>query len=216
MKLLFSLTVAVLCSFANASRILFLFPSFSKSHVIVAQSLGELLAQRGHDVTLVNPFPMKKTIENLREIKSLIPEEYEELSGRMMSGNASRLAFMMQMGSVLTIGEKSNQMMLEMPEFKQIMSEKFDLLIIGFFMNEMLLGLSHHFNCPSMMLSANAAITFTNKIFGNPLEPNAVPGMMLTAKGNMNFFKRVANFMSMGMELLMTVYFHRRQKAFYE
>jgi glucuronosyltransferase len=216
MKLILALILAVLCSFAGASRILFIFPSFSKSHVIVAQSLAELLAQRGHDVTVVSPFPMKKKVENLREIKSPIPEEYEELSSKMMSGNVSRFAFMLNMGSVVTIGEKASHLMLEMPEFKQIQTEKFDLMVIGFFMNEMLLGLSHHFQCPSMVLSANAAMTFNNIIFGNPMEVNAVPSMMFETKGSMSFLKRVGNFMGSGLELLMAAYIHHKQRTFYE
>lgn len=216
MNSIFVLIFAFFCCAVEGSRILFLFPSFSKSHVIIAQSLSEELATRGHNVTVVSPFPMKKNVENLREIKCPIPEEYEIFASKSMSGNASRLEFMMQMGAVLDMGVKSSELMTETPEFKEILNENFDLMIIGFFMNEMLLGYGHHFKCPTMMLSANAAMTFMNRMFGNPLEVNAVPHMMMQQKGEMTFFKRVGAFVAYGMDLLMATYFAHRERLFYE
>lgn len=123
---------------------------------------------------------------------------------------------MFNFGAVFQMMENSSEEMMEMPEFKEILNEKFDLMVIGFFMNEMLLGYSHHFQCPSMMVSANAAMTHINKIFGNPLELNAVPHLMMDFKGNLNFLNRVMNFLAVFMDLGMSAFFNYRQKLFYE
>lgn len=217
MKLLLFLILGIVLNFTSGSRILFLSSSFSRSHVIIAQSLAELLAERGHDVTIVSQFPMNKNIQNLREIKSPLPKGFEEFSSTLFNMSklnaVSNVRHMLGMIDMMTL---NNEEMMEMPEFKAILNEKFDLLVIGFFMNEMFLGYSHHFNCPSMMVSANAAIDHINRIFGNPFEANAVPQLMMQFKGEMSFWRRIANFLSIFVYTALSEFWSYKQKVIYE
>lgn len=64
--------LAVLCSTSipecSAANILVLFPSPSRSHLIVAQALTKELAKRGHKITDFSSFPLEKPVENYRHI----------------------------------------------------------------------------------------------------------------------------------------------------
>lgn len=51
------------------SKILAVFPSGSRSTVLVLQELTKELASRGHEVTFVSFFPLEKPVKNHRDIK---------------------------------------------------------------------------------------------------------------------------------------------------
>lgn len=55
-------------------KILMVFPSFSKSHLIIASSAMKGLAEEGHEVTVVSSFPQKETIPNYRDVFLPVPE----------------------------------------------------------------------------------------------------------------------------------------------
>lgn len=110
-----------------------------------------------------------------------------------------------------------NEDMMNLPEFKKIMEEeKFDLVVIGMFFNNFLLGLGDHFKCSTMMLSPNQAFTTTNILMGNPLAVSSVPHMMLAHSGRMGFIDRVKNFGMTGIDLAMNVYMEYLQKEIYK
>jgi glucuronosyltransferase len=53
---------------SNGARILGLFPMPGKSHMVVNAALMKELAYRGHEVTVVSPFPENKKIPNYKDI----------------------------------------------------------------------------------------------------------------------------------------------------
>lgn len=92
------------------------------------------------------------------------------------------------------------------PEFKKIMKEeKFDLVIIGVFMNDYLLGIGDHFQCPTMMLSVAGAFIQTNLLVGNPLSVNAVPNIFGEQVKSMTFVDRLKNLGLYGIEVTMQI-----------
>lgn len=58
----------VLCSQTNGYSILGIFPTFSKSHYILASALMRGLAESGHNVTVISPIQLDKPVPNYREI----------------------------------------------------------------------------------------------------------------------------------------------------
>lgn len=217
MKLAALLLVAFFASLdsSTASRILFLFPSPSKSHLIVVQGLSTTLAERGHDVTVVSPFPLDKPMKNYRDIKVEVPEDMLKLSTLMVTNpNGSLFKLLPRlMRNLFTMGND----MLTMPKFKKIMNEEsFDLVIIGMFFNNYLLGVGDHFKCPTMMLSVSGPMTLTDALVGNPLSVSASahPFFDVNLK---TFIGRVKNFFAYGGDLLMkTTYMNYVQKQNYE
>lgn len=205
---------ALAVNYTNASRILFLFPSPSKSHLIVVKGLSTTLAERGHDVTVVSPFPLDKPMKNYRDIKLEVPQAMQELSSQMVTkpnGNVFKM-FPKLMEVLFSMGND----MLTMPEFRKMMDEeKFDLVIIGMFFNNYLLGVGDHFKCPTMMLSVTGAMTMTNVLVGNPLAVASVNHPFLDADVK-TFIGRVKNFIAHGGDFLMKAYVDYVQKQNYE
>jgi glucuronosyltransferase len=206
---LLSISYEIVC----ASKILFLFPTPSKSHLIVVDGLSTTLAERGHDVTVISPFPMSKKMKNYRDIVSPMGDDAKALINEMVSNpNESMIKKFPRMFKA--VGEMGTDMM-DMPEFKKIMrKEKFDLVIIGMFFNNYLLGVGDHFKCPTMMLSVNKAITWTNLLFGNPFSVSVVPHMRMSKIDG--FKDRVFNFVAIGFDLAMVQYMNYLQKSIYE
>lgn len=217
MKLLAAVILTVFCeiSLTNCSKILMLFPTPSKSHVIVVHGLAAALLEKSHEVTVISPFPQGKKIKNLRDIKSPLSEEATSFADDMMKNPKKSMLSSMPKIIRITTGVATD--LLEMPEYKKILrEEKFDLVVIGMFMSNFLLGVGDHFKCPTIMLSAAGAFSATNILFGNPLEVSAVPQVMVYKSGRMNFLDRVKNFAAYGFELLMIQYFDYLQQKIYE
>ncbi|KAF2890120.1 hypothetical protein ILUMI_14894, partial [Ignelater luminosus] len=49
-------------------RILGIFPAPSYSHFILGHTLMKELASRGHEVTVISPFPQKTPIKNYKDV----------------------------------------------------------------------------------------------------------------------------------------------------
>lgn len=200
--------------FSSASRILFLFPSPSQSHLIVVKGLSTTLAERGHDVTVVSPFPLEKPMKNYRDVKVEVPASFKAMQEDMLKNPNGPMwkRFPMLLDSLVTMANT----MLNSTEFKKIMAEeKFDLVVIGMFFNNYLLGVGDHFKCPTMMLSVSGAMTVTNLLMGNPLGVSSVRHMFMN--NDVKTFKdRVVNFVIHGSDYLLKAYMNYLMQTNYE
>lgn len=52
----------------QSAKILIMYPSPSKSHLVIGQAVSKELARRGHKVTVVSSYPLDKQIDNYRDI----------------------------------------------------------------------------------------------------------------------------------------------------
>ncbi len=64
--IILSLLIFEVCA---ASKILVVYPTASRSQVVVTQLLSKELAKRGHKITTVSLFPLEKPVPNYRDIK---------------------------------------------------------------------------------------------------------------------------------------------------
>lgn len=199
-------------NFAVASRILFLFPSPSKSHLIVVKGLSTTLAERGHDVTVASPFPLDKPMKNYRDIKVEVAEDFQKLTNEMVSKPNLLKMFPRLLSSLSTMGNE----MINLPEFQKMMKEeKFDLVVVGMFFNTFLLGIGDHFKCPTIMLSVTSPMTATNALMGNPLGVTSVRHQFFGSDLK-SFSDRIRNFLAHGVDFLMMAYSENLQKKNYE
>ncbi|KAL7031329.1 hypothetical protein ACKWTF_006962 [Chironomus riparius] len=197
----------------QASRILFLFPTPSKSHVIIARALSTALAEKGHDVTLMSSFTTKSQLKNHREIFIELGEGTYQQMNSLMS-NPTRNFYKM-MNATIGISYEIGKDLMESKIMNDVMKEKFDLMVIGMAFTNFLLGLTQHFNCPVIMLSVQRHMSFTNLIIGNPLSVNTAPHIYI-AKHDMNFIDRVKNFVMYGGDLLMYEIVNYHQRVIYD
>lgn len=69
MKIFFaSLSLICLVNLINGARILGIFPMPAHSHFSVGFRLLKELADRGHQVTMVSPYPQKTPIKNYKDV----------------------------------------------------------------------------------------------------------------------------------------------------
>lgn len=199
-----------------SSKILFLFPTPTKSHMIVAHALSTTFAERGHEVTVLSPFILSKKIPNHREI--LVPfndEIFKKFTQESFQDPVKSLlkSFPWLINLCVDIGMNG----INLPEFQKITkNEKFDLIVIGMFFNNFLLGYGDHFKCPTVMLSVMGSSFFSNPLVGNAFESNAVPIINPKNSRKMIFIERVKNFLMVGVEHLMVGYMNYRMKSVYE
>ncbi|CAG9803451.1 unnamed protein product [Chironomus riparius] len=207
----FIIFVAII-SVSVGSRILFLFPTPSKSHMIIAHSLSRVLAEKGHNVTVVSPFPLSKSIKNHREIVIPFNTKAKEVMVKIMETTPKSFSKMISLMMEVNFIEGEELMVSE--KFKEILQEKFDLIVMGMNFQNFLLGYGEAFDCPIIILSVQRHFSGTNFLIGNPIAANVAPHFIV-AKYDMNFVDRVKNFFAYGMDLLFFTYANYRQKAIY-
>lgn len=154
-------------------------------------------------------------MNNYRDIKVQIPDDMIELS-RLMSAYPNKSSWLRFPRLLNNLFEMGNSMIKSI-EFKKIMEEEsFDLVVVGIYYNDYLLGIGDYFNCPTIMLSVNGAITTTNDLTGNPLGVAVVRHEFLDTEVK-TFIGSVKNFVVHSLDsIMMSTYLHYRQKQNYE
>lgn len=94
------------------------------------------------------------------------------------------------------------------PQVLQIMKEEsFDLVIYGYVLNDALLGIGAHFNCPQIVLFANTYIPYLNSLVGNPEYYSYIPHFFYNnSKNRMNFIQRIKNTIFYILNKIMYIY----------
>uniref|UniRef100_A0A336LLK7 CSON001318 protein n=1 Tax=Culicoides sonorensis TaxID=179676 RepID=A0A336LLK7_CULSO len=214
---IFLVKLIVFLSLANSYKILCLYPTSSRSHLLFAQPLLMALAEKGHQVTVVSPFPLGKSLENYNDV--VIPIDFEKrtaMAASIAKGESSGnpLAILRRLAKSVLDG---TNVTLNHPDFQKIMKDKtFDAFISGFVVNDFQLGLAAHFGCPSIVLFSLQLTDMLNDVVGQPLHPESVPCMLSNYKGKMNFFQRVANLLIVAGEKLIGMYLTYLNRIYYE
>jgi hypothetical protein len=185
--------------------------------MIIAHSLSTTLAERGHNVTILSAFGLDKKIPNHREI--LVPFDKETLTKFTQKAFENpNQSILKSLPWIVNVVLNLGLDLVKLPEFQKIQEEKFDLVIIGLFLNNFLLGYGDHFKCPTVMLSIASHMSITNSLTGNPAESSVVPSLHLKPSDlfRMTFFERVKNLLINSVENLMSAYMNYKQKIVYE
>lgn len=210
------------------ARILGFFGTASRSHFIVEEPVMRELAKRGHEVkfniqrseynktyiqimlshqvTVVTSFSqLGDPLENYRYIE--IPDflndtvllnftsEALQSAGKKISITKTFSVFNKMVGYSMNL--------MRHPKFLPLKNESFDLLVVGWFMNEYVFGLSGHFHCPSVVISPNVNLYPIRKLSGNPSSESSIPSVMLGVNPEMKFLDRIFNFLAYIVERLM-------------
>uniref|UniRef100_A0A182X8K0 Uncharacterized protein n=1 Tax=Anopheles quadriannulatus TaxID=34691 RepID=A0A182X8K0_ANOQN len=153
----------------ESAKILGIFPTASKSHWILGSSLLKELAQDGHEVTMISPFPLKNAPKTYRDVNiayntnlfdDIMDEVFEKIDDSIVEK-------MMELGTF--VNEITNTT-LSSPEVQALIhsDETFDLLILEIFLDDALLGFADRFNCPVVGMSTFGASSWVNSLTGSP------------------------------------------------
>ncbi|XP_055846154.1 UDP-glycosyltransferase UGT5-like [Episyrphus balteatus] len=192
-----SFCLATLIVASESARVLGFFPTPSKSHLIIHSAVASALAERGHDVTVVSTHKSVQENPPYRYIQLNVPGfSHNEFSKSM----AKPLPWYQKMNSNMQIWNNYANISLNQPEMQELMAnESFDMVILGYFYNQFLLGVGAHFKCPivmSFMIRPNPSLS---ELVGNPDEAAYVPSILIQTDQPLGFFDRVRNFISINL-----------------
>ncbi|XP_050740965.1 UDP-glucosyltransferase 2 [Drosophila biarmipes] len=181
----------------QGANILGLFSSHSASHLIIHMSTAKALAEAGHNVTVVSMMKPKVTHKDIhlivipvtKEQERIIEDQMATMAGQKnsMFGTFSRLL------NSMDVMIESQAELLSDPRFQRIYETKFDLMILGYFLNDFQLAVAAKLNVPVIIDWLVAPNTITDKFTGNPAEISYVPNAATVAAHPMGFLKRVEN-----------------------
>lgn len=186
-----------------SANILALYSTFSPSHLIVHMAMMRTLADRGHNVTVVSALPPRyQAHENItvvlvpqtEERKRQMTEYMEQSSKQKVSIAYAMMKMLVEAGRMLD----SQYEFLEHPNLKRVVEDpsvKFDLMFLGYVMNDFQLGVAHKLGIPVILSWVGVPFTFVDDQVGNIYDPSYVPGINIP-KDSWGFGWRMRNYMT--------------------
>lgn len=184
-----------LSNLVDSAKILSIFHTPSKSHWILGQNLLKNLANAGHEITVISPFPLKNPPKNYRDISTVeILDVYKPQMDQFMFGEMN-MNLHQKMSQMLVICHNMTYSTLIHPNVVKLIEsgEKFDLIFMEIFLNDVFIGFSHLFNAPVVGMSTMGATSWISELTGNPLPYSYVPHMMSGYTDKMGYIERAAN-----------------------
>lgn len=192
--------LAALFAFTDAANILGLFTSSSPSHVIIHMAVVKSLIQQGHNVTVVTSIPLK---DKNKEYKHLFLHPGDDVNAELerrlaaMSNTTNPLDKMDYVMKNIKSMANLQYDAVRGDEFQSLIkTEKFDLVMIGYFFNDYMLAVAAQLKVPVVLSWTGPPIGFINSYLGNPTEGSYVPNMLVSSKQPMNFKDRIVTFLA--------------------
>lgn len=190
--------ILLLCSTVSYSaRIVLLYPLGTKSHFYVIKPAIEILAEKGHEITVFTPFKgISSGIRNASEV--LLPEtaafleefpvDWFEMQKRGVFQHFQMMYFFITQAPKLA-GE-----LLKNQEFKRIVEERdVDLFIVDGFGNEFTYPVIELTGVPFIASSATIVMPILLSPLGALSEYANAPGTGVDATNRMSFVERLQN-----------------------
>ncbi|EDX03930.1 GD23396 [Drosophila simulans] len=178
------LQIVVLIAGAHGANILGLFTSLSPSHLVIQMSMARILAERGHNVTVVTVLKPPSLHKDINHILVPMEEDILQAFGSLLGGMTktdNSNAYTSMFRSVRQLSETFSKMgdVMKQPLVRDLYEHrdnKFDLVMVGYFMNSYQLALAHKLKVPLVLALSNPP-SFLGYFLGNPWEVSYVPAM---------------------------------------
>jgi len=210
----------------HGANILGVFPSLSPSHLIIQMSTAKVLAERGHNVTVITVLKPVVNHKNITVIMvPLTKEESQQMSdtiGAMSKTDNSNmiLSMLRMMGQMEFMFDKMAGALKDdrVRDLYLNRDNKFDLVLSGYFMNVYQLGFAKKVKAPVIVVATMPPNQLLNPLIGNPLEIAYVPSISDSVeKGKgMSFRQRLAGYSSSFFFGIFDFVTQRRSKRLYK
>ncbi|XP_059481177.1 UDP-glucosyltransferase 2-like [Neocloeon triangulifer] len=180
------------CADVQSAKILTITAIASPSHGIWNRALVEALADKGHDVTMLTPFPMKnRTGVSYHDLGGLYEEDdFMDFAKMSTKENVEAFwAFADAINPEQAHSETAKRMLTDN-------NEKYDLVIFETCMSEVFAAILPKFNAPVVAINAYADGWWNWELMGVDNRPSIFPGPIFPYKYPMTFMQRVANFLT--------------------
>ncbi|XP_055857870.1 UDP-glycosyltransferase UGT4-like isoform X7 [Episyrphus balteatus] len=211
------LITILLCLFPinHSANILCMFTSCVQQNLIVFMAVANTLIDKGHNVTIVTTIPiptqvapksnfrhvyLENPIEKIRKLKAVHIISYNETAP---STDASTNFFIAS--HMLTYMQKDA---LQQKEFQEFFHEdnSFDLMIMGYYYNDFMVGIGARYQCPIAIVSLCAPFSTLSRWIGNPSTTSYVQEAFFGKSQPMSFIERYQNFFINAIEPLAQMY----------
>ena len=179
----------------QSERILFLTSVCFKSHKISFMPIAETLAERGHQVTVITPFPAAKKDENLHEI-TLGGQVENELGVNwfQMQKQNPITATLGTLNNLRSSAEAGYVRLMANEEFQTILlNRSVDLVVVLAVLNDFALPLIDHLQVPYIFFSATINVPWHLKAMGAEQQYAHIPGFGSHFNSEMSFTQRMIN-----------------------
>ncbi|KXJ82204.1 hypothetical protein RP20_CCG015146 [Aedes albopictus] len=211
-------------AFSEGAKILGVLPTGGKSHFYIGAGYMKALAEAGHDVTVISPFPLKNAPKNYRDIEltgflEQFEKDYEQNMFKYKSSGGVIAPLFMLFMMYEMFAEVMCKAVLEHPNVVELLNsdEKFDAVLVETFITEALYGFAQHFDAPLITYSTFGSSMWTNDLVGSPAPPSHVAHFLLSYTDKMTFWQRFHN---TAMTIVDRLYYELRylpsQKRIYE
>lgn len=201
MQLIVSLVFSVIFVSVGveSARILGLFTSPSPSHLIVHTAVTDILAEQGHQVTVISSIPLKDVNSKVNHIV-ISPNDLllKELNNAIikMSRKSSIWDHALSMYQTMKAMTDLQYDVIRSEKFQSVIdSQKFDLIVIGYFSNDFLLAVASQIKVPVILVWSGPPGGSVNSYTGNPTESAYVPNIMASAEQPMTLGNRIGEFL---------------------
>ncbi|KAH8412156.1 hypothetical protein KR009_000229, partial [Drosophila setifemur] len=209
---------------ANGANILGLFGSLSPSHLVIQMSMARILAESGHNVTVVTVLEPPIKHKDINHILVPLPEEDLQSFGALVADmakndNSNPVGFLYN--TVDLFKELSTKMssVVKHHRFRDLYENednRFDLVITGYFLNCLHLTVAQKLKVPQVVTISNPP-SFLGDMLGNPRESSYVPSSYMTLKPGeiMGLQKRALNLIYTWAEQLFTLSLETHNEQIY-
>lgn len=195
----------------SPSKILGYLITGSRSHFIIQDSLMRGLAARGHDVTVVAVFPPPvHNTTNYRyihiEMGAANEAAWEAIKNGLLDPATKQDSFVYRWPKVLVATASLNAETYANPLVQRLRREEsFDLVVMGWFLNDYQVGIAAGFRCPAVVVTSTPSMGFVRSFVGNPNGSPYTQMPMLPFNGiRMSFVQRAANALALAAEAVIT------------
>lgn len=184
----------------------------SKSHFFLIFRLAKEFADKGHEVTVISPFPQKTPIKNYRDVP--VTEVIELFAGKSNLKKIKKLKLLAEIQKILfhmeqkgpfenlnliySAGLRVSEQVLKNKNVQKLLNsnETFDAYIIEQFTSEALLGIGHRFGAPIILMSGFGTTSLMNYFLANPAPSSYVWNVVMKPSTTYkNFWDRLHNFL---------------------
>ncbi|XP_030377799.1 UDP-glucuronosyltransferase 1-1-like [Scaptodrosophila lebanonensis] len=169
-------------------------------------SVAKVLAENGHNVTVVTALKPPITHKDINIVRvPLSEEDQKKMSasiGSMASNDNTNVVAMMfrTLGQMRFMFDKTRDITMSpiVTDLYENKGNKFDLVIVGFFINNYQLGIAHKLKTPVVITSAMPLSEMFSHMVGNPSELSYVPtfNMAVDHGQTLTFKQRLTSYLT--------------------
>lgn len=182
-------------TFTCGLKILGIFHHPGKSHFDVFKPILVGLANKGHQLTVISHFPLKKPINGYKDIslanttRALLDVIDMDTFQGYRYEKYGTVVFLTKFAYDACEAGLSSKPVQDLIKSQ----EKFDLIIAEYFNTDCFIGFAHKYKVPIISLSSCTIMPWMNERFGNPDHPAYIPNNLMDYSDRLTFFERVEN-----------------------